>query len=193
MSADVLDRDFRVVHPRPRTRTPVIPSEIFATLVFVFTEVMFFSGFVSAHSITRANWPMWPPPGQPRLPVEATAFNTAVLVTSGVLVYLAGKRRSTGLLTGGVIAGAWFLLAQGWEWVGLVREGLTFWSSNHGAFFYLIVGMHGMHVAIGLGVLAWLRLRLGKGSLGDHAFTAGRLYWYFVVLLWPVLYWRVYL
>ncbi|MBM4367215.1 MAG: cytochrome c oxidase subunit 3 [Deltaproteobacteria bacterium] len=191
------ERDFRLVHPAPRARRPVVPSEVFAMLVFVFTEVMFFGGLASAHTITRSNWPLWPPPGQPRLPIEATALNTAVLLASGALLWLAGRRfaagRSVAPLHGAMGAGLFFVAAQGYEWVGLVREGLTMQSSTHGAFFYLIVGTHALHVLAGLGVLVALRARLAAGRLSADEFTAGRIFWYFVVLLWPVLYWRVYL
>lgn len=195
---DGFEGGFQVAPPRrKRERKPVVPSEVFATLVFIFTELMFFSGLVSAHTITRALWPVWPPPGQPRLPIEATALNTAALVTSAVLMYFAGRRdlegKALGPLTGAMGLGGFFVLAQGYEWVGLLGEGLTLTSSNHGAFFYLIVGTHALHVIAGLAVLVWMRTRLSRGALSANAFQAGRVFWYFVVALWPVLYWRVYL
>lgn len=176
---------------------PVVPSEVFATVVFIFTEVMFFTGLISAHTITRGNWPIWPPPGQPRLPIEATAANTLVLFASGLLMYLAGRRHAAGRanapFTAAMALGALFVAVQGYEWTSLVREGLTLTSSNHGAFFYLIVGAHAGHVLAGIGVLLFLRARLARGELSASVFQAGRLFWYFVVLLWPFLYWRVYL
>ncbi len=192
------DGGFQVTPPaRRRERKQVVPNAVFGTLVFVFTEMMFFGGLVSAHTITRDLWPMWPPPGQPRLPIEATAFNTAVLVASAVLMVIAGRRHAVGAarapLTGAMLLGAFFVLAQGYEWVGLLGEGLTLTSSNHGAFFYLIVGTHAVHVLAGLAVLVWLRARLVAGRLTEAGFQAGRVFWYFVVALWPVLYWRVYL
>lgn len=191
------ERDFRVVHPPPRARGPVVPSEVFAMLVFVFTEVMFFGGLASAHTITRSNWPIWPPPGQPRLPIEATALNTAVLVASAGLLWLAGRRfgagRALAPLHGAMGAGLFFVVAQGYEWVGLVREGLTMQSSTHGAFFYLIVGAHALHALAGLAMLVFIRVRIVAGRLTADQFTAGRIFWYFVVALWPFLYTRVYL
>lgn len=194
---DGFEAGFQVAPPRRRERKPVVPNQVFATLIFIFTEVMFFAGLVSAHTITRGLWPVWPPPGQPRLPIEATAFNTAVLIASGVLMFLAGRRDAIGQarapLTGAMLLGGFFVLAQGYEWAGLLSEGLTLTSSNHGAFFYLIVGTHALHVAAGLAVLVWLRAKHVAGDLTAGGFQAGRIYWYFVVGLWPILYWRVYL
>jgi heme/copper-type cytochrome/quinol oxidase subunit 3 len=181
----------------PRPRAPAIPNAVLGTVIFIGTEIMLFSGFISAHTISRSLYPVWPPPNQPRLPIEATAFNTAVLIASAVLMYFAGRRhaegKSAGLFTGGIALGVWFLLAQGYEWAGLLREGLTLSSSTHGAFFYLIVGTHALHVMSALGVLLGLGRRQLQGRLSADAFQAGRIFWYFVVGLWPILYWRVYL
>lgn len=194
------DDRIRVVHPPPKARGPILPSEVLATGIFIFTEIMLFAGFVSAFTIARAQAPMWPPPGQPRLPLEETAINTAALLVSGALVWWAGRRferqgpASARLpLLGGAILGAFFVLFQGYEWVNLLREGMTLTATNYGSFFYLIVGAHGLHVLGGLTVLLTLGTRLWREQLTSSGFWAGRLFWYFVVLLWPVLYWKVYL
>ncbi len=89
--------------------------------------------------------------------------------------------------------GGFFVIAQGLEWVALLRHGLTLTSSQLGSFFYLIVGLHATHavaaiVALGLAWRALLARRLTRSWLG-----AVQLFWYFVVLIWPVLYWKVYL
>ena len=42
-------------------------------------------------------------------------------------------------------------------------------------------------------VLATMGARLWREQLTSSGFWAGRLFWYFVVLLWPMLYWKVYL
>ena len=55
-------------------------------LIFVFTELMLFAGFISAFTIIKSGAVAWPPPGQPRLPFEETAFNTALLPASAVML-----------------------------------------------------------------------------------------------------------
>ena len=178
-------------------RAPVVPNEVFGTLVFIFTELMFFGGLISANTITRALLPIWPPLGQPRLPIEVTGVNTAILLASGALMFVAGRRHAAGgalaPFTTAMLLGAVFVAVQGYEWTNLLREGLTVSSSNHGAFFYLIVGTPALHVVGALAVLIVLRARLARGTLTASGFQAGRVFWYFVVGLWPVLYWRVYL
>jgi heme/copper-type cytochrome/quinol oxidase subunit 3 len=169
-------------------------------LIFVITEAMFFAGLVSAHTIAKSSSPLgWPPPGQPRLPVTETALNTAVLLVSGFWLLRAGQRHrqqrrdALAPLTLAALFGALFVLAQGAEWVGLLRAGLTLTSSTHGSFFYMIVGTHALHALVALGALLWALRELQRGRLTDAAFTVVRVFWLFVVGVWPFLYWKVYL
>jgi cytochrome c oxidase subunit III len=175
---------------------------VLGTALFVFTEVMFFVGFISAFSIVQAANPpgAWPPPGQPRLPIVETAFNTLALLASGVALFVAGRcfrvprpGAAERWMAASVLLGAWFVVSQGVEWVGLLREGLTLTSSQLGSFFYVIVGTHALHAlaAILFMTLSWWRIRSGR--LTRARLQAVQLFWYFVVLIWPVLYWKVYL
>ncbi|HXV36770.1 MAG TPA: cytochrome c oxidase subunit 3, partial [Myxococcota bacterium] len=158
-----------------------------------------FAGLMSAFSIVKAGALGWPPPGQPRLPVEATAFNTLALLASGGCLlaanraYAADRARARRPLAAAMALGAFFVCFQGYEWVALIRQGLTLTSSNHGSFFYLIVGLHGLHAIAGLTVLARAGAQLARGRLAPGSFAAAQVFWYFVVGLWPVLYFVVYL
>jgi cytochrome c oxidase subunit 3 len=177
-----------------------VPNAVLGVMIFVAAEVMFFAALISAHTIARSTalGGVWPPPGQPRLPVERTAFNTAVLLLSGMLLWLANHymnsmpRLARRYLEGSVGLGIAFVSLQGVEWVGLLREGLTLRSSSHGAFFYLIVGAHALHAVAAIVALAWVYLLMGRGRQMPAAFAAAQVFWYFVVLVWPVIYLRVY-
>ncbi len=70
--------------------------------------------------------------------------------------------------------------------------GLTVQSSTYGAFFYLIVGAHALHAVAALFALGYCYLRFSKHELPHTTFSATQLFWYFVVLLWPILYVLVY-
>ena len=168
-------------------------------LIFVITELMFFAGFISAFTIMRGSAVIWPPPGQPRLPVAETAFNTGLLLASGLLLYLAGRRyrarpdQARRAILVAIGLGAGFVALQGREWVQLLAQGLTMSSSALGSFFYLIVGMHALHAVVALGVLLYMWRRLGRGPVPRATLAAAEIFWYFVVGVWPFLYWRVYL
>jgi cytochrome c oxidase subunit 3 len=169
-------------------------------IIFVVTEVMFFAGLLSALTIVRSSSfaGLWPPPGQPRLPVEQTLFNTGALLASGALLVFAARRfrqearSALRPLLGSVLLGLTFVTLQGVEWAALLREGLTVTSSTYGGFFYLIIGLHAAHAVAALVVLAMCLTRLSRGRLEASFFAATQVFWYFVVVLWPVLYMRVY-
>ncbi len=187
--------------PRPIPRSQqVVSSAVLGTLIFVMCEVMLFAGLISAFMIVRTSAiGAWPPSGQPRLPLEETALNTAALLLSGILLYGAQRAfkrdpasASRPLLVS-ILLGAFFVVFQGFEWIALIREGLTLTSSNHGSFFYLIIGMHGLHAVAALILLANVGLLLLRGRPMAGRFYAAQVFWYFVVGVWPILYWRVYL
>jgi heme/copper-type cytochrome/quinol oxidase subunit 3 len=85
---------------------------------------------------------------------------------------------------------------QGYEWIQLVRFGLTMTSGVYGATFYTLIGCHGLHV---LGAVVWLLTVLVRTLQGHYGATRYvglalcGMYWYYVVALWPVLYYLVYL
>jgi heme/copper-type cytochrome/quinol oxidase subunit 3 len=170
--------------------------------LFVFCEVMLFSGFISAYAIVQGSaMPgMWPPPDQPRLPIERTAFNTLALLASGVLLFVGGRRfrksgagEAQGWMLGALVLGAAFVVFQGLEWVALLRHGLTLTSSQLGSFFYVIIGTHGLHAVAAILALGWSVFAMRARRLNDSTLAAVEMFWYFVVLVWPLLYWRVYL
>ena len=149
---------------QPGRTKPAISSGVLGMLIFMVTEAMFFAGLISAYLVIRAGLEEWPPWGQPRLPIVATAFNTVVLLASGfVMVHsracfkkmeLALGRRWLGI---SILLGTFFLVFQGYEWIQLLKLGLTLSSSVYGGLFYLLIGAHGVHVMGALAILiyAW--------------------------------------
>ncbi|MFI5396141.1 MAG: heme-copper oxidase subunit III [Candidatus Binatia bacterium] len=203
----LLPPHIRVVHSSPRQTgkqtQPAVPNAIIGILVFLAAEAMLFAGLISAFLVLRANSAGWPPPDQPRLPVEVTAVNTLILLLSAYTMHRAVQAIRTDrirqliwwLLRTGLL-GMLFLTVQGAEWIRLVGYGLRINSSAYGATFYTVIGCHGLHAFGGLVVLLavlWKALH-GRYSARDHvAVEVCRLYWSFVVGIWPVLYVLVYL
>ncbi len=182
-----------------------IPNAVLGMVFLLVTELMFFGGLISAFIVNKAGWE-WPPAGQPRLPVEVTAVNTLVLLCSAVTIYLATRsfsrsengdvRKIKKWLVWTMVLGLVFVTAQGVEWVRLLGFGLTTTSSMYGAFFYTLIGAHGLHVLAGLSILLYLWFYLEKQKTLEakkNTLKACSLYWYFVVGIWPVLSVLVYL
>jgi heme/copper-type cytochrome/quinol oxidase subunit 3 len=66
-------------------------------------------------------------------------------------------------------------------------------SSTHGGFFYLIVGLHAAHAIAAIIALVFMYVSLLRGTLRAPTFWAAQIFWYFVVAVWPILYYLVYL
>jgi len=200
VSTDAAVMQFEV-RPEPGPGKKLLPDGVMGMVIFVFTEVMLFAGLISAHTIvrSRAAGEMWPPYGQPRLPLEETAINTAALLLSAVVIFFAQRafRRGVGsarwTFLASIVLGIFFVASQGMEWAALLGEGLTMQSSAYGGFFYLIVGTHALHAVAAMLGMVWAWLRMSKGTLTQSQFSTVQVFWYFVVLVWPVLYWKVYL
>ncbi len=189
--------------PAPRPAARPFANGLLAMAIFLATEAMLFAGLISAFLILRAGASLWPPAGQPRLPIEVTGLNTAVLLLSAYTMHRAvgesRSRRGAGALAWLAATGALgttFLLVQGAEWIALIRHGLRASSSLYAATFYTLIGCHGLHVLAAvitlIVVLGWtLRRQTAPG--GQIRLEVCRLYWLFVVAVWPVLYVLVYL
>ena len=134
------------------------------------------------------------------IPVPALLWlNTAILIlSSGMLQWArnAAARGGTadgvrpGLLAGGVLAFA-FLIGQYFVWRQLESLGYFVDSNPSNSFFYLITGLHGLHLAGGL--IAWLRasFRLWRGADLARIRMSVELctvYWHFLLLVWLVMF-----
>lgn len=133
------------------------------------------------------------------LPVLETGINTGFLILSGVLLFLGHRAMedAPGLvrryLMGAVAFGALFVGLQGREWAGLLESGLTLTSNAHGSFFYFIVGTHALHAIGALGFMAYMVLLERRDKLDAVTYWSAETFWYFVVGVWPLIYWQVYL
>lgn len=169
-------------------------------VIFIVTEMMFFLGFISAFTIVKSTAETWPPLDQPRLPWEATLFNSLALLASGFFIFMANRHfrserhdQAKKFFFTSLALGTFFVIYQGYEWSQLLQYGLTMRSSQYGSFFYLIIGAHALHALVALFLMARLALRAKGRTLPAESFFTVQAFWYFVVGIWPVLYVLVYL
>ncbi|MDE2727774.1 MAG: cytochrome c oxidase subunit 3 [Gemmatimonadota bacterium] len=187
----------------PLAAPAVMGTNVLGMLVFIASEAVLFLTLIVTFAIVRSGYPEWPPSDQPRLPVLMSLFNTLVLLGSGAAMYGAWRsiRRGLGLssrrlLNTAALLGILFLVVQGVEWVRLIDFGLTVTQNIYGAVFYVMIGMHALHVFIAVLGLLYVSRRFGKGAYTREAhdgLTMGGMFWGFVVLVWPLLFVFVYL
>jgi cytochrome c oxidase subunit I len=171
-----------------------------ATLLFIGSEAVFFAALIYSYFHLRYMAMEWPPAGMPDLPVGIPAFNTFILVTSGVLAHwgmAAFRRGDTGRFRWGVglavVLGSLFLAGQIYEY-GHVGFGLS--DGLLGSTFFTLTGFHGAHVAAGLIAFIFLLLRSFSRDWGPRwigAAEATTYYWHFVDVVWLILFTAVYL
>ena len=180
----------------------IIPSAYLGMVMYLFTEIMFFSALLSAYIVGKAGAMVpWPPEGQPRLPITATFVNTLVLLSSSLTLFIAYKSiesisKTKKFLIATITLGSLFLLIQGYEWIELIGFGMTSTSNLFAGFFYTIVGMHGLHVFFGVLGLNFALYRYSKNPLDASSKISVKtigIYWFFVVYLWPFIYYLLYL
>src|SRR5206468_9128672 len=130
-------------------------------------------------------------------------FNTICLLSSSVTIALAARALRNGWIKRFAVSwfvtlalGVEFLIGTGREWHRLIYQvGLTIRTNLFGTTYYSLVGLHALHVTIGLlGLSLVLVLGLGEHVRREHS---GRLdvlslYWHFVDAVWVVVFTVVY-
>ncbi|MCG8433195.1 MAG: cytochrome c oxidase subunit 3, partial [Gammaproteobacteria bacterium] len=131
------------------------------------------------------------------------AWNTAILLTSGVTITIAHHALKEGnrkLLNIGLFLtfalGFLFVGLQAYEYAHAYNEmNLTLSSGIYGSTFYMLTGFHGMHVTLGAIMLLVIFFRCVKGHFTAEkhfGFEAVAWYWHFVDVVWLGLYIFVY-
>lgn len=172
------------------TRAPAPKTGL---VVFLAVVGSLFALFISAYFMRMgmADWWALPVPG-------LLWFNTCLLVASSLTLQgalAAAHQRKIGLvrvllLAGGIAALA-FLAGQAMAWRELVVAGYGMTSNPANSFFYLITGIHGLHVAGGIVALvrtagrAWKNVRIDR-LLPSVELSA--IYWHFMLFVWLILF-----
>lgn len=193
------------------TRTPELHAESAGTpashvpggkdiWVFVLGDLVIFSGYFVVFMVYRAQQPELFLESQRHLDLTVGAVNTLVLLTSSwfaarsVIVARAGDiARATRLTVYCGLCGVLFLVVKAFEWSAKIAHGYTFPSNDFFMFYYLLTGIHGFHVALGLVFLgvSWYQLRTAARNRMSTVET-GAIYWHMVDLLWVVIFALVY-
>ena len=211
--SDVAQATTEVV-PRPTASRPNLVSV--GTIIWLSSELMFFAAlfamYFTIRSVDKGLGQPWP---QAHLDLTLASINTTVLLLSSVTCQLGvfaverGQIRRTGsvfnvarwglrewyVLT--FVMGLYFVLGQGYEYLALIRDGVTLQSSNYGSVFFLTTGFHGLHVTGGLFAFIFLLGRTYAAKRFTHEQQTSAIvvsyYWHFVDVVWIGLFTTIYL
>lgn len=172
-------------------------------VLFVTTEAALFAVLLASYFYLRfQSGSPWPPGGIKEPELMRPLIMTALLLPSSLPVMWAerGIRRGRrgrlrlGLLATLLMGGA-FLAMQAMEYATKLTE-FTLTTNVYGSLFYTITGFHGLHVTVGLLMVAWLLAASLRGSFGYRRHERVRLtaiYWHFVDVVWAAILFTVYL
>jgi nitric oxide reductase NorE protein len=131
------------------------------------------------------------------------AANLLLLLTSSWFVALAlhcvrlGRGRLGARFYGLALAcGLGFVIIKVLEYSEKLAGGITLLTNTFYTYYFILTGIHFMHLNVGLGVLIYLMRsakRINAVPLDTAAIEAGSAYWHLVDLLWVVLFPLIYL
>ncbi|MCL2394614.1 MAG: heme-copper oxidase subunit III [Acidimicrobiaceae bacterium] len=186
--------------PAPVIR-PVNPADYrpamlnVGVIVWLASELMFFSGLFAAFFALRAATPIWPPHGD-TLDVTPVLIATLFLVISSGTMQYAVKAAMKGDKVGflGWIAltfalGALFDGMQMSDWAG---RPFPIDQNAYTSCFYVLTGFHALHVLGGLFGMVLMAIRVKKTKNFGHrtapAVEMLSYYWHFVDVVWIVMF-----
>ena len=169
---------------------------------FLGSDVMFFGAFIATYLVYRGKSLVGPYPSEV-LNIPITTVSTFVLLMSSLAMVLAlhyvkegEKNKGTLWILAVVVLGAIFMGFQFVEFREFAHLGLTPRTNIFGTTFFILTGIHGAHVTIGVIWMAFLAYSSNSGALrSDNALAleiAG-LSWHFVDIVWIVIFTVIYL
>ena len=165
----------------------------FTLWVAIGSITMMFAGFTSAY-IVKSNMAGWEPVEMPNI----FYLSTVLILLSSATIHLAQrsfKQREMSryriLLSATAVLGFAFVATQFIGFSELWQQKITFQDSVAGSFFYIISGVHALHVAGGIIALLVIFLRAFSNRTRYYNSTpveVAAVYWHFVDLLWVYLF-----
>jgi len=192
--------------------------------LFLITEILLFSGMFVAYTVYRVWHPEVFAHSAELLDWRLGGLNTIVLLASSFTVALgihyAQKDNRRGLIVNlalTLIFAATFMVVKYFEYTSKFEHGVFPGAGfdphgvSHGvdyaiytiayapqffSIYFVMTGIHGFHVLVGMGMFIWLLSRAYRGHFGSEYYTPVELtglYWHLVDIIWIFLFPLLYL
>jgi len=175
---------------------------------FLFTEILFFGGMFLLYAIFRSLYSREFHAAAAEENLLLGTINTVILLTSSLTIALSisALRRGENLLSSRlqaatILMGLAFLVIKFFEWkakivLGIYPDSPVLLRLGKGeilffGLYYMMTGLHGLHVLVGCAVIAFMvfftrRETINRGNYARLENTG--LYWHFVDIVWIYLY-----
>lgn len=176
--------------------------------LFLFTELILFGGMFIVYAVYRFKHPEEFHLAAKELDTFVGTVNTIILLTSSLTVAMSitaiqqdRKRLSIMLVGMTILLAIAFLVNKYFEWshkftLGLYPQSPELLKKPQGeilyfGLYYVMTGLHALHVIIGMIVLTFMMVFIARGSINRDSFVkleAGGLYWHLVDIIWIFLF-----
>ena len=173
-----------------------------AMWIFLSSECLFFGAFIATYLLYRGRSIEGPTPSEV-YNIPFTSVTSFILLMSSLTMVLAlaaiqrgDHRRFRIWIAATGLFGLTFIAGQIYEFTEFYREGLSLSTNVFGSSFYVLTGLHGAHVTVGI---IWLLSLWGLSMQGKLAVQHSErveiagLYWHFVDVVWIVIFTVIYL
>jgi heme/copper-type cytochrome/quinol oxidase subunit 3 len=164
-------------------------------LLFIATEATVFGILFATYFYLRfRNMPAWPPDGIKQPTLGLPLIMSALLLSSSIPMHVAelGVKRGknawvkAGLALSFLLGAGFLVIMLALEYPEKLKE-FTAQSNVYGSLFFLITGLHGSHVFVGLVMNLWAQVKAARGRFDErHHLTMLNVavYWHFVDAIW---------
>ena len=175
-----------------------LSKEKLGVWVFLMTEILIFGSLIIAYVYVRLSSNSWPVATQTH-DVMLGMINTIILLTSSLAMVFAlySIRKSNikglkvGLISTFALGASFLIIKLGIEWPMYYQNGFTISSGLPGSTYFVLTGLHAIHVAAGLVAVGYLIFRTYNGGFTSTKHSAVEnigLYWHFVDIVWMFLF-----
>lgn len=186
--------------------------------VFMAQELLFFSGLFCAFGFVRYMYPEMVAEAQTSMDWKLGTINSIILLVSSLTMSLCVRSARSNNRSGTIkflvatmICGLMFLIIKMTEWGMHFHEGYYPGKYFHPiaeaeiqnplahiffGLYYVMTGMHGLHIVVGLGLMTWMLIRAARGEFNSENYVSlenTSLFWHLVDIVWIFLFPLLYL
>lgn len=170
--------------------------------IYLMTDCILFATLFATFAVLRTAT-AGGPSGADLFDLNFVLIETMILLTSSFTVGLALlaakgglKKQSIFWLVVTFLLGATFLAMELWEFNELIHEGHGWQQSAFLSSYFILVGTHGLHIAVGLLWMAVVMFRLLQRNFKEtdvRRLSLLSLFWHFLDIIWIFIFSFVYL
>jgi heme/copper-type cytochrome/quinol oxidase subunit 3 len=164
-------------------------------IITIGSLAMLFITLLVSYGILRVRANIWNSQTIDTLPLILIFINTGVILFSSYTYFKGNKsavihnRLTTQKwVNATIILGFIFLIFQIVIWFILTSNGFIMTSSQISAVFYLLSGLHGIHIIAGLILLIWLNIKIQLMENNHLHLKLVGMFWHFLTIVWIVIF-----